>query len=171
MGKCWRYRHVCTSPSCPAEQSVLFFFSKKVNKLSSFGEDATVYCLSNTSSTDISAPASCIDYVFLDPPFGSNLNYSELSFFGKHGLKVLTNNKPEAIENKIQGKGINEYRDLMTACFQEAYRFLKPGRWMTVEFSNTKCSVWNNIQTALTDAGFIVANVSASTKNKAVLRP
>jgi len=33
--------------------------------------------------------------------------------------------------------------NFMTACFLEAYRILKPGRWMTVEFSNTNASVWN----------------------------
>ena len=52
---------------------------------------------------------------------------------------------------------------------------LKPGRWMTVEFSNTNASVWNSIQTALTEAGFIVANVSALDKKqgsfKAVTTP
>ena len=37
---------------------------------------------------------------------------------------------------------------------------------MTVEFSNTKASVWNSIQTALTEAGFIVANVSALDKKQ-----
>ena len=37
---------------------------------------------------------------------------------------------------------------------------------MTVEFSNTKASVWNGIQTALSDAGFIVANVSALDKKQ-----
>ena len=66
----------------------------------------------------------------------------------------------------MQGKGPTEYRQLMTACFKEAYRVLKPGHWMTVEFSNTKASVWNSIQTALTDAGFIVANVSALDKKQ-----
>ena len=54
----------------------------------------------------------------------------------------------------------------MANCFKEAYRVLKPGRWMTVEFSNTKASVWNSIQTALTEAGFIVANVSALDKKQ-----
>src|SRR5690606_32228861 len=54
----------------------------------------------------------------------------------------------------------------MTACFKEDYRILKPGRWMTVEFSNTKASVWNAIQTALQEAGFIVANVSALDKKQ-----
>lgn len=106
------------------------------------------------------------DYIFIDPPFGSNLNYSELSFNWEAWLNVLTNNKAEAIENTVQRKGINEYRQLMTACFQEAYRVLKPGRWMTVEFSNTKASVWNSIQTSITEAGFIIANVSALDKKQ-----
>ena len=77
-----------------------------------------------------------------------------------------TSQKPEAIENKSQGKGLNEYRFLMTKCFREAYRILKPGRWMTVEFSNTQASVWNAIQTALQEAGFVIANVSALDKKQ-----
>ena len=101
--------------------------------------------------------------------------FRSLNFLWESWLNVWTNNKPEAIENSVQGKGPVEYRQLMTACFQEAYRILKPGHWMTVEFSNTKASVWNSIQTALADAGFIVANVSALDKKqgsfKAVTTP
>lgn len=37
---------------------------------------------------------------------------------------------------------------------------------MTVEFSNTKASVWNTIQTSLQEAGFVVANVSALDKKQ-----
>lgn len=131
--------------------------------------------ITTQSMTKTSLPESSMDYLFLDPPFGSNLNYSELNFLWESWLKVWTNIKPEAIENSQQGKGPNEYRHLMTECFKEAYRLLKPGRWMTVEFSNTKASVWNSIQTALTEAGFIVANVSALDKQqgsfKAVTTP
>ena len=119
--------------------------------------------------------AASVDYLFIDPPFGANLNYSELNFLWEAWLNVITNNIPEAIENRAQGKGSYEYRHLMTRCFSEAFRLLKPGRWMTVEFSNTKSSVWNGIQTALTEAGFIVANVSALDKKqgsfKAVTTP
>jgi DNA modification methylase len=106
------------------------------------------------------------DYLFIDPPFGANLNYSELNFLWESWLKVITNNRPEAIENSVQHKGPLEYRSLMAACFKEAYRVLKPGRWMTVEFSNTKASVWNSIQTAINEAGFIIANVSALDKKQ-----
>jgi DNA modification methylase/rubredoxin len=116
-----------------------------------------------------------MDYLFIDPPFGSNLNYSELNYLWESWLKVQTDNEPEAIENSSQQKGLVEYRQLMTSCFNEAYRVLKPGRWMTVEFSNTKANVWNSIQTALIEAGFIVTNVSALDKIqksfKAVMTP
>ncbi|MHB1455401.1 MAG: DNA methyltransferase [Armatimonadota bacterium] len=124
---------------------------------------------------DASMKLESIDYLFIDPPFGANLNYSELNFIWESWLRVWTNNKSEAIENITQGKGLNEYRALMTACFNEAYRMLKPGRWMTVEFSNTKAAVWNSIQTALIESGFIVANVAALDKQqgsfKAVTTP
>jgi len=106
------------------------------------------------------------DYIFIDPPFGSNLMYSELSHTWESWLQVITNNTEEAIENRTQQKSAQEYRSIMTICFKKAYDMLKPGRWMTVEFSNTQASVWNNIQTALNDAGFIVANVSALDKKQ-----
>jgi len=131
-------------------------------------------CFTQTLEHTITPPDS-IDYVFVDPPFGANINYSELNYLWESWLKVTTNNKPEAIENKIQGKTINDYRSLMVECFKEVFRILKPGRWMTVEFSNTKASVWNSIQTALEEVGFVVANVSALDKKqgsfKAVTTP
>lgn len=117
-------------------------------------------------SANLDLIAESIDYIFVDPPFGANLNYSELNVLWESWLKVTTNNQPEAIENTVQGKGPNEYRHLMLKCFKEAYRVLKPGRWMTVEFSNTKAAVWNSIQTALVEAGFIVANVSVLDKKQ-----
>jgi DNA modification methylase len=132
------------------------------------------------SSTHLNIEPDSIDYVFIDPPFGDNFAYAELNFLVESWLGVLTDMKPEAIvdrskKNRASQKGLSEYRQLMTACFQEVYRILKPGRWMTVEFSNTKASVWNSIQVALTEAGFIVANVSALDKQqgsfKAVTTP
>ncbi len=123
--------------------------------------------ITNTGSmSGLSLPDKSIDYIFLDPPFGSNIMYSELNFMWESWLKVFTNTQPEAIENKSQSKSIGEYRRLMTKCFSEAFRVLKPGRWMTVEFSNTQATVWNAIQTSLQEAGFVVANVSALDKKQ-----
>lgn len=54
----------------------------------------------------------------------------------------------------------------MSQSFSEFYRILKPGKWMTVEFSNTSAAVWNGIQTSIQNAGFIIANVAAIDKKQ-----
>ena len=129
----------------------------------------------STGALTCSIKDDTLDYAFVDPPFGANIMYSEASFLWESLLTVWTNRKTEAIESKHQDKNIDDYRGLMTDCFSELYRVLKPGRWMTVEFSNTQSAVWNSIQTALADAGFVVANVSALDKKqggfKAVTTP
>ncbi len=123
--------------------------------------------ISTQSATALpSIPDACIDYIFVDPPFGSNIDYSELNFFWEALLGVVTSQSQEAIVSSSQDKAINEYRLLLTRSFKEFCRVLKPGRWMTVEFSNTQASVWNTIQTALQEAGFVVANVSALDKKQ-----
>ena len=158
--------------------SLPYILDGKIKRLFSVLKKSPIYSkkvLTTQDSSSFTLPSGSFDYMFIDPPFGANLNYSELNFLWESWLKIWTNNRQEAIENSVQGKGINEYRQLMTACFQEAYRILKPGCWMTVEFSNTKASVWNSIQAALSEAGFIAANVSALDKKhgsfKAVTTP
>ncbi len=122
-----------------------------------------------------SVPNDSVDYIFTDPPFGHNFNYSELNFFWEGLLAVTTNQGTEAIISASQDKSITEYQELMEQRFEEYYRILKPGRWMTVEFSNTKASVWNAIQSALERSGFVVATVTSLDKKqhsfKAVTTP
>jgi len=119
-----------------------------------------------TSATNTSIPKNYIDYIFTDPPFGGNLMYSELNFLWEAWLKVFTNNKPEAVENKAQGKGPREYQELMEKCFAEYYRVLKPGRWMTVVFHNSQNRIWNAIQEAIMRAGFVIADVRTLDKKQ-----
>lgn len=107
-----------------------------------------------------------MDYIFVDPPFGRNLMYSELNFLWEAWLRVFTQNTDKAIVNKSQNKRLNEYRNLMSECFKEMYRVLKPNRWITVEFSNSKASIWNAIQDSLSRAGFVVAQVAALDKQQ-----
>jgi DNA modification methylase len=123
-------------------------------------------CVETRSSSMIDLTESSVDYIFTDPPFGGNLMYSELNFLWESWLRVFTNSKPEAIENSIHGKGLPEYQKLMTECFREYYRVLKPGRWMTVEFHNSKHAVWNAIQEALQAAGFVIADVRTLDKKQ-----
>jgi DNA modification methylase/predicted RNA-binding Zn-ribbon protein involved in translation (DUF1610 family) len=118
------------------------------------------FAIATQSTSDLKQiPSNSIDYIFTDPPFGANLMYSELNFLWEAWLKVFTNNELEAVINKTQGKGLVEYQRIMERCFKEMYRILKPGRWMTVEFHNSRNNVWNAIQEAIMRAGFVVANV------------
>ncbi|MGR5354213.1 DNA methyltransferase [Vibrio sp. DNB22_19_2] len=130
-----------------------------------YGSPCREVVVNNGSATNLpNFPENSLDYIFIDPPFGSNLMYSELNLLWESWLAVRTDNSTEAIENKTQKKSSNDYRELMVHAFKQAYKALKPGRWMTVEFSNTKAIIWNNIQTAIAESGFIVANVSALNK-------
>jgi len=88
-----------------------------------------------------------------------NIMYSELSFLYEAWLRVFTNQDSEAIMSKFQRKGLFEYQGLMIRALNELFRVLKPGRWITVAFHNSKNAVWNAIQEAIGHAGFVVADV------------
>jgi len=123
-------------------------------------------CISTNSATSLPIPNSCIDYIFTDPPFGDNLMYSDLNFLWEAWLKITTNTNSEAIINSVQKKGLSEYNSLMLDSFKEYYRVLKPKRWITVVFHNSRSSVWNGIQEAITKAGFIIGQVSTLDKQQ-----
>ncbi len=118
------------------------------------------------SASQINLKENTVDYIFIDPPFGANINYSELNFLPESWLKVITNNKNEAIDNVAQGKDSEFYRREIQACLAEYFRISKPGKWLTIEFSNTSASVWNSIQTAIQNVGFIIVNVAALDKKQ-----
>lgn len=126
--------------------------------------NSTISVMSATKMSEIAA--NSIDYIFVDPPFGANIMYSELSSIWENWLKVKTDNKEEAIINKTQSKSLFEYQQLMNASFSEFYRVLKPNKWITIEFSNTSASVWNSIQNALQGVGFVIVNVASIDKQQ-----
>lgn len=139
---------------------------KDIVRAKSFINNVSCYVTTNSASAIDNINSNSVDYIFTDPPFGANLNYSELNFIWESWLKVKTNIKPEAIINKVQNKSLLEYQELMTKCFEEYYRVLKPNRWMTVEFHNSQNSVWNAIQESLIRAGFVIADVRVLDKKQ-----
>ncbi|HEY5593271.1 MAG TPA: DNA methyltransferase [Paludibacter sp.] len=150
----------------PAEISPFYFMEDKIKALryNFKGTLKAVNAIGSASNLNINSDS--VDYIFTDPPFGANIMYSELNFLWESWLGVYTNNKEEAIESRAQSKSNLIYQSIMTHCFQEFYRILKPGKWMTVEFSNTSAAIWTGLQTALQRAGFIVASVAALNKGR-----
>ena len=157
-------------PSILAERNIITLLKGKVKDITpvfDFEKSNDNFIISSGSSTDLSnIPNNCIDYIFVDPPFGDNLMYSELSFIWEAWLKVLTNNKTEAIINKSQNKGVAEYQELFSECFSEFFRIIKPNRWITVEFHNSKNAVWMAINEAIQRAGFIISYVKTLNKGQ-----
>lgn len=164
-------------PSLDIEQNPYRLLKSKIRDFSSVAYkergNGIVSILSATKLATINSDS--IDYMFIDPPFGANIMYSELSSMWESWLKVMTNDSEEAIINPVQQKTLFDYQNLMNRSLREFYRILKPGKWLTMEFSNTSASVWNSIQNALQGVGFVVANVASLDKKqgsfKAVTSP
>ena len=128
-------------------------------------------CVTTASTTaSLGIPDNSIDYVFTDPPFGENIYYADLNFLVESWHGVLTNAAPEAIVDRFKQKGLLEYQRLMQRCFEEYQRVLKPGRWITVVFHNSRNAVWTAIQEAMLAAGFVVADVRTMDKQQGSYR-
>jgi hypothetical protein len=155
----------------PVELSIFNGLPRKLRDiLPLFHRKKNNNAISTNSSNSFLSKTNEIDYIFVDPPFGKNLMYSELNFLWEAWLGVFTNNGPEAIINKEQRKKLGDYQELMVGCFEEFYRLLKPGHWMTVEFHNSQNAVWNAIQEALLQAGFVLADVRTLDKQQVTFK-
>jgi len=110
-----------------------------------------------------------VDYVFTDPPFGSNIFYSDMNLFHEAWLGEVTNHGSEAVVHTTgkRKKGAAErYEALLSAAFAEAFRVLKPGRYMSVVFGNSSGRIWGLVQRAIRDAGFKAAPVHVAILDK-----
>ena len=98
-----------------------------------------------------------LDLVVTDPPFGDIMQYGELSGFFLSWLKPAmeslrpdifnTDHVPttlEAVENSQRhGKDSSAfYKKILTLCWSEAYRILKPGGILTFTFHHDKDGPW-----------------------------
>ena len=118
-----------------------------------------------------------IDAVVMDPPYGANVMYAELSDFFYVWLKRtaghvfpelfrrhLTDKENEAVANaaKFQGqKGVaaladRDYQERMASIFAECRRVLKPDGIMTLMFTHKATGAWDALTKGLMEAGFII---------------
>lgn len=118
----------------------------------------------NRSSSDIPIPDNSVDTIITDPPYGSNVQYAELSTIWNawydmfKGLGGFIFNKDEAVVNrKIKIKGAKterDYEELLFNVYTECYRVLKPGGYMVFTFNNKNIKVWIAMMKAVARAGF-----------------
>ena len=118
-----------------------------------------------------------VDAVVMDPPYGANVMYAELSDFfyvwlkRTAGLVVpelftrrLADKDTEAVANKAHFKGQkgmarladDDYRVKMEGIFAECRRVLKDDGIMTVMFTHKDTGAWDALAMSLMDAGFVI---------------
>lgn len=154
-------------PQLSSEANVFDVMAHKVKQLRRFYteldrdiRDANSVNLRLSSATDLSwIGDATIDYIFTDPPFGSNIFYADCNIIGEAWLGTVTDTELEAVVNrsktaKLGGKSVHDYQAILQAAFAEMYRVLKPGRWATVVFQSTEGEIWKSIESAAIDAGF-----------------
>lgn len=123
-----------------------------------------------SSSTELSHHEDgSLDLVITDPPFGGLLHYSELSDFFYVWLRLPLREKyPEVFSSEYTPKSMEAvsnrarepedpdgfYQRLLTACWAEANRVLKPGGMLAFTFHHSADAPWISVLESLFDAGF-----------------
>lgn len=128
---------------------------------------AEIYQGSSTDLTQI--VASSLDLVITDPPFGGLLHYSELADFFFVWLRLVLKDKYpdyfqaeytpkslEAVANRAREPGDPDgfYERLLTQCWKESHRILKPGGILSFTFHHSEDEPWVAVLKSLFDAGF-----------------
>ena len=163
-------------PHISNESNVFVTFLRKSKSISDhYMTTATNYSgrhvVRTGSATELGfLPDNSIDLIFTDPPFGGNINYSEMNILWEAWLDTFTNNVPEAIINKSRRKTLTEYQSLMTRSLQEAYRVLRPGHWMVLVFMNSSENVWSALQSAIKEAGFRIEQINIFDKQHSTFK-
>ena len=152
--------------------------SEKVSPGDPVLNSAALACMSSTELT--SEDDSSYDLVITDPPFGGLLHYSELADFFYVWLRLALKDKYpdyfsaeytpktlEAVANRARQPGKDEesnkdnadifYQRLLTACWKEAHRILKPGGLLAFTFHHSEYAPWVAVLESLFDAGFYLA--------------
>jgi len=122
------------------------------------------------SSTDLTHVATAsLDLVITDPPFGGLLHYSELSDFFYVWLRLALKDKYpdyftadytpkslEAVANRAREPDDPDgfYQRLLTQCWREAHRILKPSGILAFTFHHSEDEPWVAVLESLFDAGY-----------------
>lgn len=148
-------------------QKTRFTNSKEVSSFEELREGKGNFLLFNKSSADLQIPDQSVDLVLTDPPYGSNVQYGELSAFWLAWIadeleveseKVLDLSGEILVQRKVTetSKTHDFYYNGLREVFSECFRVLKPGRPLVFTFNNKDTKVWLAVIKAAIEAGFVL---------------
>jgi len=158
-------------PQLTAEANAFEVFRHQVKQLAAFAatrEDAvsTPVFVRRSSATDLSwLPDQSVDYVFTDPPFGSNIFYGDCNLVWESWLGQITDVEQEIVVNRSRtidegGKGVDDYENLLADAFSEMRRVLRANGRASVVFHNSDDKVWTALLRAAERGGLQQSDVS-----------
>ena len=110
----------------------------------------------------VDIPDNSIDAIITDPPYGSNVQYLELSHFWYPWNKDLYETYPifelEAVANRKKGfkgaKNQYDYEKNLYQVFLKSYKCLRPDKYMVLTFNNKDISSWLGLLFSVFKSGF-----------------
>ena len=110
------------------------------------------------SADSIPLEDNSVDYVFTDPPFGSNLFYADMALFQEAWLDGFTDVDQEAVIDRSKNgkRTAARYETLLANALRECKRVLRPGGRISMVFGNSSGSVWSLVQRAISEAGLAI---------------
>jgi 16S rRNA G966 N2-methylase RsmD len=110
------------------------------------------------SAESIPLPDASVDYIFTDPPFGSNLFYADMALFQEAWLDSFTDVTKEAVVDRGSKKqrSASRYEEMLTQALSECRRILKPGGRISMVFGNSTGSMWSLVQRSIQNAGLVI---------------
>jgi 16S rRNA G966 N2-methylase RsmD len=122
---------------------------------SDFKHGATAMLLTQ-SADSLPLPDNSVDCIITDPPYGGNVNYGELSDYWLVWMEGIMDKTKEAVINKTQGKGLEDYEAILHSVFRECHRTLKPGRALITTFNSKDLDIIAAFLRAVVMAGFVL---------------
>jgi putative DNA methylase len=136
----------------------------KANDFSDLINKSNLY-INNLSLVSSDIKENSIDTIITDPPYGSNVQYLELSHFwyvwNKDLYKTLPDFSLEAICNRKKGfngaKSMYTYEDNLYSVFNKCFQVLKPEKYMILTFNNKDIGAWLALLFSIFRSGFTLA--------------
>lgn len=162
----FRYYRYRIAPN-PVELDVFDTFRIKAKKLIGAKEEIggiiTAETLKNAdirqgTATDLGdISEESVDYIYTDPPYGSHIQYLDLSIMWNAWLDLPVTKADyelEVIEGGQYDRTKGDYAKLITESMKQMYRVLKYDHWMSFVFQHKDPSYWHLIVDAAQAAGF-----------------
>ena len=138
--------------------------SIRVHKFSELKQNKGTHIVLTQSSHNLDIPSNSIDAIITDPPYGSNVQYGELSHYWLVWLRdeiatengLFSLNDEVIINRKIKDKSYDSYAKGLRNIFKESYRVLKPESVMVFTFNNKDMRVLFAVIRSAIEAGFII---------------